>query len=137
MMLERLRTALGVLLPLRKVIMIESMAAAHEMGKPTWTNTCVHWTHCFTTTLESKVKGYNEKHLVFDRYNLKISLKEATRQRSQGDRPATTDHVEGNTPIEKVSVKQFLSQILTVILPQKKAHCKYDGSSKVFFVTSR
>ena len=102
-----------MLLPLKKVKIIDCIAVAHEIGKPTWIKTFVHWVCNFTTTLESKVEEYNEINLVFDRYNLKISLKEATWQRGQGDRPATTYRVEDNTSIEKVLVKLFLSRVST------------------------
>ena len=67
----------------------------------------------FIATLESKVKEYEEIHLVFDRYDLLISLKAATRQSRQGDRAATVYRVEDNTPVGKVSAKQFLSSVST------------------------
>ena len=117
------------------------MAVVHAMGKPTWIKTCANWADHFIATLESKVKEYEEIHLVFDCYDLLISLKAATRQRRQGDRAATVYHVEDNTPVGKVSAKQFLSSVSTknefsVYLARKALH-QYEGSSKIFFVTSR
>ena len=58
--------------------------------------------------LDSKCSDYDEVHLVFDRNDLPTSLKEATRERRQGGKPATAYHVEDNTPVGKVSAKQFL-----------------------------
>ena len=88
-----------VMLPPKKV------AVVHAMGKPTWIKTCTNWADHFIAILESKVKEYEEIHLVFDRYDLPISLKAATRQRRQGDRAATVYRVEDNTPVGKVSAK--------------------------------
>ena len=124
-----------------KVAVIDGMAVVHAMGKPTWIKTCANWADHFIATLESKVKEYEEIHLVFDRYDLPISLKVAMRQRRQGDRAATGYRVDDNTPVEKVSAKQFLSSVstkneFTVYLTRKALH-QYEGSSKIFFVTSR
>ncbi|KAL5020272.1 hypothetical protein ScPMuIL_003164 [Solemya velum] len=56
-------------------------------------------------------------------------------------RPVTLYHVEDNTPVGKLSAKQFLASgvtkdELTVYLASKALH-HYEGSSNVFFVTSR
>ena len=79
--------------------------------------------------------------LVFDRYDLPTSLKEATRERRQGGKPATAYHVEDNTPIGKVSAKQFLSSTTTkdeqTVYLAKKALHHFDGKPKIFIVTSR
>jgi len=80
----------------------------------------------------------DEVHLVFDRYDLPTSLKEATRERRQGGKPATAYHVEDNVPVGKVSAKQFLSSTttkneLTVYL----AFRHFEGKPKIFIVTSR
>ena len=69
--------------------------------------------------------------LVFDRYDLPTSLKEATRERRQGGKPTTAYHVADNTPVGKVSAKQFLSSNttkdeLTVYLA-KKALRHFEG----------
>ena len=67
--------------------MIDGMAVACEIGKPTQIKTCVHWAHHFTKTLESKIKGCDEIYLVFDCYNLKISLKEVSKDAKVTDQP--------------------------------------------------
>ena len=50
---------------------------------------------------------------MFDRYDLRTSLKESTRERRQGGKPVITYHVANNTPVEKVSAKQFLSSTIS------------------------
>ena len=50
---------------------------------------------------------YDKVHLVFDRYDPRTSLKESTRERSQGGKPVIMYHVADNTPVGKVSAKQF------------------------------
>jgi len=91
-----------------------------------------HWTARVVT---------DEVHLVLDRYDLPTSLKEATIHRRQGDKPATAYHVTDNTPISKMSAKQFLSSTttkdeLTVYLAKKALH-HFEGKPKDFIVTSR
>jgi len=103
------------------------MAVVQAMGKPPWVKTCVQWTGYFTATLDSKRSDYDEVHLDLDRYDLPTSLKEATRHRRQGEKPETAYHVTGNTPLSKMSAKQFLSSTttkdeLTVYLAKKALH---------------
>ena len=128
-------------LPPKKVTVIDDMAVVQAMGKPAWIGTCAEWADHFNTTLESKTKGYDEVHLVFDRYDVSTSLKEATRERRQGGKPATAYHVEDKTPIGKVSAQQFLSctstkDELTVYLSQKAFH-HFEREAKTFIVNSR
>jgi len=102
---------------------------------------CAQWADHFIATLDSKCREYDELHLVFDRYDLPTSLKEATRERRQGRKPATAYLVTDNTQTGKVSAKQFLSSTatkdeLTVYLAKKALH-HFEGKPKVFIVTSR
>jgi len=60
--------------------------------------------------VDSKCSDYDEVHPVFDRCT---SLKESTRERRQGGKPVITYHVADNTPVGKVSAKQFLSSTTT------------------------
>ncbi|KAL5007723.1 hypothetical protein ScPMuIL_016529 [Solemya velum] len=127
-----------VLVPPKKATIIDGMAMVHAMGKPQTIKTCAQWADHFIATLENKSKEYDEIHLVFDRYDLPTSLKETTRERRQGTRPVTVYHVEDNTPVGKLSAKQFLTSTvtkdeLTVYLASKALH-HYEGSSKVFIL---
>jgi len=128
-------------LPSMKVTAIDGMAVVQAMGKSPWVKTCSQWADCFTATLDSKFSDYDEVHLALDRYDLPTSLKEATRNRRQGGKPATAYHVTDNTPISKMSAKQFLSSTttkdqLTVYLA-KKALRDFEGKLKDFIETSR
>jgi len=58
---------------------------------------------------DSKGKEYDTIHLVFDRYNLTFSLKEASSERRQDGKPITDYHMEESTYVWKVTAKQFLS----------------------------
>ena len=111
------------------------------MGKPPWIKTCAQWADHFTAILDSKTKEYSEIHVVFDRYNLPSSLKEATREKRQGGKPPTKYHVEDNTPVGKVSAKQFLSSTSTkdevTVYLAKRARHHFPKNFKVFIVTSR
>ncbi len=97
------------------------------------------WADHFTAILDSKTKEYDEVHLVFDRYDLPTSLKEATRERRPGWQASHAYHVEDSTPVGKMTAKQFLSctttkDELTVYLA-KKSLDHFHGTTKVFIVT--
>ena len=111
------------------------------MGKPPWVKTCAQLADHFTATLDSKCREYDKIHLAFDSYNLPTSLKEATRERRQGRKPATAHTSSQTAQIGMVSAKQFLSSTatkdqLTVYLA-KKVLKHFEGKPKVFRVTSR
>ena len=96
-----------------------------------------------TTSQPYSIAGVatDEVNLVFDRYDVATSLKEATRERRQAGKPMTSYHVADNTPVGKMSVKQFLTSAktkdeLTVYL-SKKALRHFKDKPKVFIVTSR
>lgn len=130
-----------VVQPVRKVTVIDGMALVQALGKPAWIKTCAQWAEYFNTALDKMSGQFEEVHLEFDRYDLPISLKESTRERRQGSKPAITYHVEDQTPIGKVSTKQFLSSTatkdeLTVYLAHK-AVMHFEGKSTVFIATSR
>jgi len=123
------------------VTVIDGMAVVQTMGKPSWIKTCAQWADHFTAILDSKCSDYDEVHLVFDHYDLRTSLKEFTHERRQGGKPVITYHVADNTPVGKVSAKQFLSSTttkdeLTVYLAKKVLH-HFQGKSTVFIVTAR
>jgi len=68
-------------------------------------------------------------------------LKETTRERHQAGKPVTSYHVADNTPVGKMSIKQFLSSAKTKDEPtvylSKKALRHFKDKPKVFIVTSR
>jgi len=92
----------------RNATVIDGMAIVQAIGKPhvlNWLTTSqLDW------TASADCREYDEIHLVFDLYDLPTSLKEATRERCQGRKPATAYLVTDNTQIGKASAKQFPSQ---------------------------
>ena len=70
-----------VMLPPKKVAVIDGMAVVHAMGKPTWIKTCANWADHFIATLESKVEEYEEIHLVFDRTKIILHSLDAVQRR--------------------------------------------------------
>src|SRR6218665_1442294 len=56
---------------------------------------------------DSKGKEYDTIHLVFDRYNLASSLKEATRERRQDGKTITDYYMEESTDVGKVTANSF------------------------------
>jgi len=111
------------------VTVIDGMAVVQAMAKPPWVKTCAQWADHFIAMLDWKCSDYDEVHLVFDRYDLPTSLKEATRERRQGGKPATAYPVEDNTPVGKVSAKQFRSST-TNCLPCKESSPPLRGKAK-------
>ena len=86
------------------------------------------------------MENYNEIHLVFDCYDIKISLKTKTHQPHQADRVPVAFQVTDTTHIAHVPFKKILSHVntkdeLTVYLAHKViTHFKY--SKKVIVATA-
>ena len=100
----------------KMITVIDGMAVVQAMGKPSWIKACAQWADHFTAILDSKCSDCDKVHLVFDRYDPRTSLKQSTRERRQGGKPIITYHayhVTDNTPVGKVSAKQFLSSTTT------------------------
>ena len=64
-------------------IVIDGMALVHELSSQHIT-TCIGIADAFVKSVVSKAKGYTLVHVVFDRYNIKQSLKAKIRNRRQG-----------------------------------------------------
>ena len=62
----------------RSCTVIDGMAVVQEMGKPQWVKTYSDLAKHFWVNIKQKASSYDEIHLVFDRYDLPKSLKEAT-----------------------------------------------------------
>lgn len=88
---------------------IDGMAVVQEMGKPQWVKTCSDLADHFCTRIQQKGSRYKEVHVVFDRYDLPKSLKEATRKKRAGSQKSIIYQVADNTPLANVSMKKFLS----------------------------
>ncbi len=73
----------------KRCTVIDGMAVVQEMGEPNWVRTCDDLAKHFCTQIKQRSSGYDEIHVVFDRYDLDVSLKASTRARRLG----------GSTPI--------------------------------------
>ena len=124
-----------------KAIVIDGMALVQEMGKPTSVNACLDLAEHFLDRLATKTENYDEIHLVFDRYDIDISLKTATRNRWLGETDKISYQVTDTTSIKSIPMKKFLSHGKTkdrlCVFLSHKAYAKYGESSKVFVVSFR
>ena len=67
-----------------KVMIFDGMAELQCLDKPEWIHNCAQLAQHFIDTLEQKYGRINEKRVIFDRYDLTMSLKQATREKRQG-----------------------------------------------------
>lgn len=97
----------------QKVDIVDGMALLQALDKnPTITN-CAELADHFTEKLFQKHDNCVELHLIFDRYDVPLSLKTATRVRRQGDQQPIAYHIIDTTLITKVSMKRLLSHTNT------------------------
>ena len=75
--------------------------------------TCLDLAREFSCEILRKYKIYDEIHVVFDRYDVPISLKQSTRERRQGGVDPVCYRITDGTVISKISVKTFLSHTET------------------------
>ena len=61
-----------------QVTIIDGMAVVQAMGKPTWVRTGKDLAKHFLNVVEQKSTGFDEVHVIFDRYDIANSLKENT-----------------------------------------------------------
>jgi hypothetical protein len=67
----------------------------------------------FKLHIFEKYQGSDEICLIFDRYDLSSSLKEATRLKRQGNATSVYYHITPSTHIAKVTMKKLLSHLNT------------------------
>ena len=67
-----------------KVVIIDSMAELQCLDKPDWVKNCEQLANHFVNTIEQKYGRKDKVRLIFDRYDLPMTLKEATRDKRQG-----------------------------------------------------
>ena len=61
-----------------EVTLVDAMATVQSMGKPEWIKNCTQLAEHFISCV---FQQYNDVHLIFDRYDLSLSLKSATKAR--------------------------------------------------------
>ena len=92
-----------------KVSIIDGMAELQSLNKPPGITSCSQLADHFTDQLFQKYDGSDEIHLVFDRYDVPLSVKSATRVRRQGDQDPVYYRITDSTQIGKVQMKRLLS----------------------------
>ena len=91
-----------------QVTIIDGMAVVQAMGKPTWVRTGKDLAKHFLNVVEQTSTGFDEVHVIFDRYDIANSLKERTQQLRYGDQRSISYHISDDAVIEKTTLKQLL-----------------------------
>ena len=93
----------------KKVVIADGMAELQSLDKPAIITTSAHLAEHFTEQVLEKYSDSNELHLVFERYDISLSLQSATRVRRQGDQHPVYYRITDSTHISKVTMKSLLS----------------------------
>ena len=96
-----------------KVIIIDGMAELQSLDKPDWVKNCAQLAEHFVATIEQKYGRRDEVRLIFDRYDVSMSLKEATGEKKQGGQDAVYYRITDSTKISRVPMKKLLSHTKT------------------------
>ena len=91
-----------------KVIIIDGMAELQCLDKPDWVKNCEQLANHFVNTIEQKYGRKDKVCLIFDRYDLPMTLKEATREKRQGGQDLIYYQITDSTNISRVSMKKLL-----------------------------
>ena len=101
--------------PQVQVAIVDGMAEVQSLDKPDWIKNCAQQAENFCNRIFQKYSGSDEVRLTFDRYNLLLSLKSATRIRRQGGQDPVYYRISDSTHIAKVPLKRLLSHTKTTI----------------------
>lgn len=96
-----------------RVSIVDAMAEVQSLDKPDWIRNCSQLAHHFTDRIFEKYGGNDEIRLIFDRYDIPASLKEATRQKRTGQQDLIYYRITPSTLIAKVTMKKLLSHTNT------------------------
>ncbi|KAL9958706.1 hypothetical protein ACROYT_G035756 [Oculina patagonica] len=87
--------------------------SSKSMDKPDWIKSCSNLADHFSCRIFEKYGDGDEIRLIFDRYDLPSSLKEATRNKRQGNQHTVYYRITPSTHIAKVTMKKLLSHAYT------------------------
>ena len=93
----------------KKVVIVDGMAELQSLDKPSIITTCAHLAEHFTEHFLTKYRDSDELYLVFDRYDIPLSLKSANQVRRQGDHHPVYYRITDSTHIAKITMKRLLS----------------------------
>ena len=112
-------------------LVLDGMGFVREIGKPVWVKTCADLALHFCNQLISIGSQYREVHVIFDRYDIPSSLKQATHDRRTGHPGKVRYLANDKTTLANITLKKFLSHSstkdsLTKYLAQKIADATRD-----------
>ena len=93
----------------KKVDIVDGMVEVQSLSKPNTVKTCADLAQHFTDIVFNKHLDCDELHLVFDRYDVPLSLKVATRVRRQGLEQPVSYRISESIHIAKVPMRHLLS----------------------------
>lgn len=94
----------------KNIVIADGMAHLQLLDKPAIITTCAHLAEHFTERVLEKYSHSDELHLVFERYDIPLSLKSATRVRRQGDQHPVYYRITDSSNTAEVTMKRLLSQ---------------------------
>ena len=92
-----------------KVVKVDAMAELQSLQKPATITTYARLADHFTNQLFQKYSNSDEVHLVFDRYDLALSLKSAATKQRRGDQDPAYYRITDSTHTGKGPMKRLLS----------------------------
>ena len=96
-----------------KVSVIDAMAEVQSLDKPEQIHNCSHLADHFVSRIFEKYGDSDEIRLIFDRYDIPASLRQATRLKRQGQLDLIYYRITPSTLITKVTGKKLLSHTRT------------------------
>lgn len=106
-----------------KICIVDGMAIMQEMGKPQYIFTASDLCNHFLKIVEQQSTGFQEIHIIFDRYDIVPSLKQQIRDMRVNKSNIISYNISGDVNIEKISLQNLLSSIVT-----KQNLCNYFAS---------
>ena len=92
-----------------KVALVDAMAEVQSLDKPEQIKNCNQLAEHFVNRILNRYKDADEIRLIFDRYDVPMSLKTATREKRQGHQSHVSYHITDTTNIAKATMKRLLS----------------------------
>ena len=92
-------------LPRVRVAVLDGMSILQSVGIPKNVTICKELSERFIGYIETILDGYQEGHIIFDRYDIPGSMKTATRQRRLARTKPIVFHVKDATVITNLSMK--------------------------------
>jgi len=99
--------------PQMKVAVLDGMAELQSLDKPDWIKNCSQLPDHFSSRVYQKHTNSDELQLLFDRYDLSLSLKAATREIRQGSQDPVDYKITDTIQIARVPIKRLLSHAKT------------------------